>query len=100
MKHNARAYRDVIAKNLRSKASKNPMQNMLIILVESGTGYLGFQVSLPRLTYFVQLTVQRTDRELGSDPCSVCRNIWSLGLCKYLWIPYRKHVVDSTSTKD
>jgi len=50
---NARTYRNAIVKNLRVKASKNPMQNMLILLVESGLLYLGFQVSLPRWTRFV-----------------------------------------------
>ena len=102
MKHDARTYRRTIQMNLRLKASRNPVQNVLILLVESGLVYLGFQVSLPCLiiTCFVQLTVQRTDFELGSRPSSKSRKIRNPRLYKCLWIPCRKEIVDSTFITD
>ena len=58
MKLNARTHRMIIVKNLGLKGRRSPAQKVLILLVESGIVYLGFQVSLPRLTSSVQRTVQ------------------------------------------
>ena len=58
MQHNARNHRTTIMKNLGLKGWKSPVENILILLVESGLVYLVLQVRLLRLTRLVQLIVQ------------------------------------------
>ena len=58
MKYNARTHRTDIVKNLGLQGWKSPVQNILILLVESGLVYLVLQVGLSHLTCFVQFTVQ------------------------------------------
>ena len=60
-KHNARTQRTTIVKSLGSKGWRGPVENILILLVESGLVYLVFQVRPLRLTHLVQLIVQWTD---------------------------------------
>ena len=55
IKRNARTFRMVIMKNLGLKGRRSPVQKVLILLVESGIVYLGFQVSLPHLMHIVSL---------------------------------------------
>ena len=64
--YNARTHRTYIVKNLGLQGWKSPVQNILILLVESGLVYLVLQVRLPRLTHLVQLIVQWTDCGLDS----------------------------------
>ena len=51
MKHNARTHRMTIVKNLGLRGWRGPVQNILILLVESGLFYLVLQVRLPNLTH-------------------------------------------------
>ena len=55
MRLNARTHS---TKNLGLKGWRSPVQNILILLVESGLVYLVLQVRHPRLTRLVQLIVQ------------------------------------------
>ena len=68
MKHNPRAHRKTIVKNLGLEGWRGPVQNILILFVESGLVYLVLQVRSPCLIHLVQLIVQWTD--CGSDSSS------------------------------